>query len=112
MAPLVHLRTPARETSCVRATSAMSTPRSRSASAEKTFPASWVLPGKALLGRIRSRDPHNRHRARRTSSRLNPTVVWSPRLTHVWVSASSKLPHAAQVQPARTESSELASAAA
>lgn len=90
----------------------MSTPPSTAAIAEKMFSASWVFPGRALLGRIRSREPHDWQRARRTPNRLNPTVVWSPRLTHVWVSASSKLPHAAQVQPARTESSELASAAA
>lgn len=63
------------------------------ANAEKMFSASWVFPGKALLGRIRSREPHLRQRARRTSSSPNPAGVCSPRLTQLRVSARSRLPH-------------------
>jgi hypothetical protein len=45
------------------------------ASAEKTFSASLVFPGNALLGRIRSREPQLRQRARRTQRTLNPDFV-------------------------------------
>jgi hypothetical protein len=68
--PFAHLRTAARDTSCVRATSVTDAPTKSSAAAAKMFWALLVFPGKTSHGTMRSRALQLMHRDSRIAIML------------------------------------------
>jgi hypothetical protein len=100
--PRTHPLTAARLTPRRRATAAIGSPPFAARAPPTATSADDTIPGRASNGSTRSRWPHSTHPARRTSSTTHPPGRCSFRLRESGVSHSSKLPHKAQRQPARS----------